>query len=113
MPVVPICRIPTGIAFFPKSERSFAHPGSARGALRDRHERWMRDAMDAIDQETNDFIADGEIVWSWRPDAGVKLAMMLRITPTTGARKPGPRGEHAISRKTIAQGRPDVWLNLW
>ena len=32
------------------------------------------DAMDAIDQETNDFIADGEIVWSWRPDAGVKFA---------------------------------------
>jgi len=73
----------------------------------------MRDAMDAIDHETNDFIADGEIVWSWRPDAGVNLAMMLRITPMTGARKPGPRGEHAISRKTIAQGRPDVWLNLW
>ena len=50
--------------------------------------------MDAIDHETNDTIADGEVVWSWRPDAGVKLAMMLRITRTTGARKPGPRGDH-------------------
>ncbi len=26
----------------------------------------------------------------------------------TGARKPGPRGEHGISRKTIAWGMPDV-----
>jgi hypothetical protein len=26
---------------------------------------------------------------------------------TTGAKEPGPRGEHEISRKTIAQGRPD------
>jgi hypothetical protein len=33
--------------------------------------------------------ADGEVVWSWRPDAGVKLATMLRIAPMTGARKPG------------------------
>src|SRR6516225_8745024 len=33
-----------------------------------------RDAMDAIDHETNDFIADGEVVWSWRPDAGAKSA---------------------------------------
>ena len=40
-------------------------------------------------------------------DAGVKLAMMLRITQMMGARKPGPQGEHGISRKTIAQGMPD------
>ena len=45
-----------------------------RGALRDRHERWERDAMDAACHETNDVIADGEIVWSWRPDAGAKFA---------------------------------------
>jgi hypothetical protein len=52
-------------------------------------------------------IADGEVVWSWPPDAEAKPAMMLRITPVTGARKPGPRGEHDISVKTIAQGMPD------
>jgi hypothetical protein len=39
-------------------------------------------------------IADGEIVWSWRPKVGVKLAMMLRITQATVATKPGHRGEH-------------------
>jgi hypothetical protein len=30
--------------------------------------------MDAIGHETNGSIADGEVVWSWRPDAGAKLA---------------------------------------
>ena len=40
------------------------HPGPIRGAFRDRHERWMRDAMDAISHETSDDIADGEVVWS-------------------------------------------------
>jgi hypothetical protein len=36
-----------------------------------------------------------------------KSVMMLRITPATVARKPDHRGEYEISRKTIAQGRPD------
>src|ERR1700721_2872628 len=40
--------------------------------------------------------ADGEAVWSWRPDAGVKLAGS--ILPMTVARKPGHRGERGISR---------------
>jgi hypothetical protein len=37
---------------------------------------------------TNGANAYGEIVWSWRRDAGVKSAMMLRITRATVARKP-------------------------
>ncbi len=61
----------------------------------------------AILARTTGLFADGEIVWSWPPDAEVKFAMMLRITRMTGARKPGPRGEHAISVKTTAQGMPD------
>ena len=48
----------------------------------------------AIFARTSDVFADGEVVWSWRPDAGVNLAMMLRITPTTVARKPGHRGDY-------------------
>src|ERR1700742_908110 len=51
-------------------------------------------------------VAYGEVVWSWRPDAGVKSAMMLRITLVTVTNKPGHRGEREISRKTIAQGMP-------
>jgi hypothetical protein len=65
--------------------------------------RWTRAA--STDERCG--LAYGETVWSRRPDAGVKLAMILRITQATGARKPGPRGEHAISRKAIAQGMPD------
>jgi hypothetical protein len=40
---------------------------------------------------TNDAVADGEIAWSWRPDAGAKLA---EYEPqATVARKPGHRGD--------------------
>ena len=49
--------------------------------------------MDAIDHETNDTIADGEVVWSWRPDAGAKFAGCFRITLMTVAKKPGHRGD--------------------
>jgi hypothetical protein len=55
-------------------------------------------------RKTSDTGADGEGVWSWRPDAGAKVAGdNLRMT---GAKEPGPRGEHDTSRKTIAQGMP-------
>jgi hypothetical protein len=51
---------------------------------------------------TNDAIADGEVVWSGGPDAGVKSAMMsgvfLGITLATVTIKPGHRGEHEGNR---------------
>jgi hypothetical protein len=49
--------------------------------------------------------ADGEIVWSWSPDAGTKLASDSRAT---AANKPGAPRRARISRNTIAQGRPVV-----
>ena len=49
--------------------------------------------MDADVSKTSDMDADGEVVWSWRPDAGAKLVMVLRITPTTVTTKPGLTGE--------------------
>ncbi|MBU6464520.1 MAG: hypothetical protein KGR71_18390 [Proteobacteria bacterium] len=55
-----------------------------------------------------DVEAYGEVVWFGRPDAGVKLAVMLRITPATVTTKPGRREEHEGNRKTIAQEMPDV-----
>ena len=66
--------------------------------------------MDAFARETSGAKADGEGVWSWPPDAGVKLAGCLRAT---GAIKPAPRGERAISRNAIAQGRPARSAYLW
>jgi hypothetical protein len=52
-----------------------------------------RDAMDAGGVDTtSDAAADGEIVWSWRSDAGAKLAGYdLRVTVAT---KHGHRGDH-------------------
>jgi hypothetical protein len=34
--------------------------------------------MDAEARETNATEADGEVVWFWRPDAGAKLAGLIR-----------------------------------
>jgi hypothetical protein len=40
-------------------------PAQYRGAFRDRHERWARDAMDAGGaKDESAYFADGEAVWS-------------------------------------------------
>ena len=59
-----------------------------------------------VTKDERGFIADGEVVWSWRPDAGVKFAA-ARAAAGDGGKKAGHRGELEVSRKTIAQGRPD------
>src|SRR5437667_8924150 len=69
---------------------------STRGGM-----RWTR----AV-RLTKRAAADGEVVWFWRPDAGVKLAGA--IPPMTVANKPGHRGEHEGNRKTIARGMPVI-----
>src|ERR1700733_13532875 len=49
---------------------SISHPASTRGAYRDRHGRWVRDAVDAMAAQRKHFAwtsgadADGEVVWS-------------------------------------------------
>jgi len=50
------------------------NPALSRGAYRDRHETWGGDAVDVEVPLTSGAEADGEIVWSWHPDAGVKSA---------------------------------------
>ena len=49
--------------------------------------------------------ADGEVVWSSRPDAGAKFCG--HHPRSDGGRKAGHRGEREGNRKTIAQGKPD------
>jgi len=44
-------------------------------------------------------LADGEVVWSWRLDAGVKFRGGIR--EMTETKKPELRGEHEISRKPL------------
>ena len=39
------------------------------------------DAGDAQDEGVN--FADGEVVWSWRPDAGVKLVEAIPLATVT------------------------------
>src|SRR5690348_1244664 len=76
-----------------------------RGVTR-RHERGVRDAMDAAASVRRMmFAADGEGVWSWSPDAGIKP----RVTSPRRRRLSSPalRGERAINRNTITRGRPD------
>jgi hypothetical protein len=57
-------------------------------------------------RKTNATSADGEAVWSWRPDAGAKFCCLGRAMV---AKKPGHQGEHEISRNTIAQGKPECF----
>ena len=96
------------LPFFVNTCISLAIPLHSRGAFRDRHERWRRDAVDVSAQQTSAFDADGQAVWSCPPDAGVKLCM-------TNARRrwltsPVHRGERGAAVKTIAQGVPVVRL---
>ena len=52
------------------------------------------DAGGAADESA--ILADGEVVWSWRLDAGVKLAEAT--PPATVTRKPDHRGEREGNR---------------
>jgi hypothetical protein len=77
-----------------------------------RHERGARDAMDVLvsRDERRRHGRRSRVVLTPRRWCQACEMMISRVT---GARKPGPRGERAISRNTIAQGRPVDWLNLW
>src|SRR5882724_2734197 len=79
----------------------------SRGALRDRHERWRRDAMDASARETNAFDADGQAVWSCPPDAGVKPCETI-VARRRWLTSPVHRGERGAAVNTIARGMPVV-----
>jgi len=75
---------------FPQITSIFPSSRPARGAFRDRHERWARDAVDALARETNAFEADGEVVWSRYPDADIKWATIASaIAPAMVTTKPG------------------------
>ena len=47
--------------------------------------------MDAVSHATNETVADGEIVWSRRPDAGAPRNALTHCTAVTT--KPGLTGE--------------------
>jgi hypothetical protein len=69
--------------------------------------------MDAIRHETNDVVADGEVVWFWRSDAGAKVAGLnesddRRWQPSMVT---GKSTKETV--KTIVQGMPAVAVYPW
>jgi hypothetical protein len=59
--------------------------------------------VDADVSTTSDMDADGEVVWSWRPDAGAKVATMREAHRAgDGDNKAwSHRGERGVSRKPL------------
>ena len=97
---IPICK---NILLFRNANQAyiFSHPVSPWGAFRDRHRReagmrWTRRV-----RRTSALEADGQVVWCWLPDAGVKFLGSESFSGMTVAKKPGRRGEHDISRKPV------------
>jgi hypothetical protein len=78
------------------SERGVAH----------RHERWVRDAMDALAAQDERRLR--RTAKSCGPDAPTLASSFAGSFPAqaTVAKKPGHRGEHEVTVKTVAQGRP-------
>jgi hypothetical protein len=64
-------------------------------------------ASGAILARTNDAVAYGEVAWSWRSDARAKFAKTLTRLADDGGNQAWSPGRSRISRKAIAQGRPD------
>ena len=93
-PCLPPCLKIYRFAIPPNHTYDFRRPVPLRGVSRSSR-TLVRDAMDAMCHETSDAVADGEIVWSWRPDAGAKfLRRAMRASGMTVANKPGHRGDH-------------------
>jgi hypothetical protein len=94
--------------FFPEIMLAPRHPAPARGALRPIVTRRGAgcDGCSSVLRRRAQF-AYGKIVWSRSPDAGIKRVDFF--SRATVAIKPGHRGERVISRKTIAQGRPECF----
>ena len=64
--------------------------------------------MDAGSRLTSVAFAYGEVVWVRRPDAGVKFEGGQCCPRAMVSQKAGSPGRSRISRKAIAQGRPDA-----
>jgi hypothetical protein len=89
--------------YFPSVFRKFVFyrsiPRSPGGAARDRHDSLARDAMDAVVPQDVRCVADGQVAWSWSPDAGTNF----RVKSPEGRRLTSPvlRREREVSRKPL------------
>ena len=101
----------------------YRHPASCRGAYAS--SRYVEAGCDGRDgnartsgASTSDAVSDGQVVWSWHPDADALRWRVYALSQTRrsfasrghGGQKAGAPGRVRSSRNTIAQGRPDVRL---
>jgi hypothetical protein len=86
-------------------------PRSLRGAYRDRHERWLRDAMDAWHQPTSD--APSGRAKSCCPDSPTPGSSSQAILRATVTKQPGTPRRPRISRKPLRGECRLFRLNLW
>jgi hypothetical protein len=98
LPVVPVCRSNSACTV---GQITFTFPPVPRSSKRGVRESSRalnvgcdgRCVVKARQRETTCDMTDGEIAWSWPPDAEAKLAGVLSASRVMGARKPGPQGE--------------------
>src|SRR5882757_8250851 len=115
LPVVPICRTSPALRCRANQNDALAHPAPEKeGRLAIVTDvgsgmRWTHIAGRNC-CATSDACADGEVVWSWRSDAGAKSA--VRSADDGGNQAWSPRRSR-ISRNTIAQGMPAVAVYPW
>jgi hypothetical protein len=83
-----------------------SRPAPPRGAFRDRHERWRRDAVDAVGAK------DGRRRRGRRSRVVLTPSRRCQVGGSTRRRRwqksAAHRGEHEGNRKTIARGMPGV-----
>jgi hypothetical protein len=110
LPVAPACRRRRACLVGQITSTLPGIPRPCRGALRDRHERWLRDAMDAARQQTNDVPRTAKSCGPGAPMQALSSQRRLaRLAGDGGNQAWSPRRPR-ISRKAIAQGRPVVRL---
>jgi hypothetical protein len=90
----------------PKSVASSRHPASSKRGVRVVTNIEAGCGGRGSVEKTSDAAADGEVVWSWRSNAGAKSRNDSEATVATKQWSPG---KSRISRKTIAQGRPGIF----
>jgi hypothetical protein len=83
-----------------RSSRTWGAGCGGRGSVRRANASWTKDAA-----------AYGEVVWSWRPDAGVKLAEVSADDGGKKARSPG-RARKKPLKPLRGEGRVFP-VNLW
>ncbi len=114
LPVVPLCRRHPCLCRRANQNDLLAHPVPPRGALRGRHGRWERDAVDALAVHRRAQLRrTAKSCGSGAPKQALRSRRRSRVLRVTVATKRWSPGRARISRKTIAQGMPAGGLKWW